>query len=357
LQPYTTFIMGTPSLIFTNNIKETLPIVLKEWDWDKIFFLTDDNTRKLCLPLIHLDDNRTIEIPSGDGHKNLDSLSLVWKALVNGGATRHSLLVNLGGGMVTDLGGFAAATFKRGIPFIHIPTTLLAMVDASTGGKTGVNFEGLKNELGVFAQSSKVIIDTTFLHTLDRENLASGFAEIIKHALIHDERMWHETINFDLFRSDDTQLRKLIRDSLKIKQDIVSKDPEEHGIRKALNLGHTAGHAFESLALKMQRPVLHGYAVAWGLVCELYLSCKLWGFPHDILFQCIQFVKEHYGVFAFHCDHYDTLIELMSHDKKNIGGDINFTLLSGIGNIHINQVADRDEITDMFDFYRETMGV
>lgn len=180
--------------------------------------------------------------------------------------------------MVTDLGGFAASTFKRGINYINIPTTLLAMVDASVGGKTGINFRGLKNEIGVFSNASTVILDTTFLKTLDTKNILSGYAEMLKHGLINDEKMWAELINEELSVSHSS-FKKMLAESVAVKQRIVTEDPTEQGIRKALNLGHTAGHAFESFALSNNAPILHGYAVAYGLICELYLSAIKTGFP------------------------------------------------------------------------------
>ena len=254
--------------------------------------------------------------------------------------------------MVTDLGGFAASTFKRGINYINIPTTLLSMVDASVGGKTGINFRGLKNEIGVFNNAATVILDTQFLKTLDAENICSGYAEMLKHGLISNEQMWAELMNFDLEQPDLKLLSRMVADSVAVKERIVTEDPTEQGIRKALNLGHTVGHAFESFALKHQ-PVLHGYAVAWGLICELYLSCMKTGFPTDKMHQTVRFIKEHYGMMSITCDDYPTLLELMTHDKKNVAGIINFTLLGGIGDIRINQTATKDEIYEALDFYRE----
>ena len=254
--------------------------------------------------------------------------------------------------MVTDLGGFAASTFKRGINYINIPTTLLSMVDASVGGKTGINFNGLKNEIGVFNNASTVILDTQFLKTLDAENICSGYAEMLKHGLISNEQMWAELLRFDLEHPDLQQLRRMVADSVAVKERIVTEDPTEKGIRKALNLGHTVGHAFESLALT-RKPVLHGYAVAWGLICELYLSTLKTGFPTDKMRQTVTFIKEHYGKMPVTCDDYPTLLELMTHDKKNVAGTINFTLLGGIGDIRINQTATKEEICEALDFYRE----
>ena len=266
-------------------------------------------------------------------------------------------MVNLGGGMVTDLGGFAASTFKRGLNYINIPTTLLAMVDASVGGKTGINFGGLKNEIGVFSTARSVILDTTFLRTMDNENMLSGYAEMLKHGLIsNDTGMWAELLNFDIDVPDYHQLSRMLEDSVKVKERIVEEDPTEKGIRKALNLGHTVGHAFESFAMSPIspiRPILHGYAVAYGLVCELYLSTVKTGFPTDKMRQTVRFIFDHYGRMPITCDDYPTLLELMTHDKKNTGTDINFTLLGNIGDIRINQTATTQEIEEALDFYRE----
>ena len=254
--------------------------------------------------------------------------------------------------MVTDLGGFAASTFKRGINYINIPTTLLAMVDASVGGKTGINFNGLKNEIGVFNNANTVILDTQFLKTLDAENIRSGYAEMLKHGLISEDKMWAELLNYDLENPDLQKLSQMVADSVAVKERIVTEDPTEQSIRKALNLGHTVGHAFESLALQRE-PVLHGYAVAWGLICELYLSCVKTGFPTDKMHQTVRFIQEHYGKMTITCDDYPTLLELMTHDKKNVAGVINFTLLGEIGDIRINQTATIEDIYEALDFYRE----
>ena len=255
--------------------------------------------------------------------------------------------------MVTDLGGFAASTFKRGIAFINIPTTLLAMVDASVGGKTGFNFGGLKNEIGVFNNARSVIIDTTFLQTLDQENILSGYAEMLKHGLIDCLDHWSALLNYPIIpSSSSTLIAPLVSRSIAVKQRIVLEDPTEKGLRKALNLGHTAGHAFESIALERQ-PILHGYAVAYGLVVELYLSVIKCGFPTDKMRQTVRFIREHYGQMPVTCNDYPHLLELMHHDKKNLGTAINFTLLGDVGDIHINQTATEAEITEALDFYRE----
>lgn len=356
-------------VIISQNLEAELASAIADCEHDRIFVLTDTITLDKCWPVVSgyecLAGAKMITIGATDVEKTLESTAHVWEELQKGGATRHSLLINLGGGMITDLGGFAASTFKRGINFINIPTTLLSMVDASVGGKTGINFGGLKNEIGVFNDSKYVILCTEFLKTLDHENIASGYAEMLKHGLILRKdapvseatkadytAMWAELVNFDLQNPDLKQLQRMVAESVQVKERIVEEDPHEHGIRKALNLGHTAGHAFESWAMK-HKPVLHGYAVAWGIISELYLAVKKTGFPVDIMRQTVQFIRENYGILPITCDDYPTLLELMTHDKKNIAGVINFTLLGGIGDIRINQTATKNEIEEALDFFRE----
>ena len=394
-------------IIISNEIEHDLATAVAESEHDRVFVLTDDTTHECCLPkvaaLLAQYDAVPITIAHGDQHKTLAALGDVWTALQQGGATRHSLLINLGGGMITDLGGFAATTFKRGINFINIPTTLLAMVDAAVGGKTGINFGGLKNEIGAFADARFVIINTCFLDTLDAENLCSGYAEMLKHALISDERMWAEHVNFDLSQPDLAELQRMVAESIAVKERIVAEDPHEHGIRKALNFGHTIGHALEEFALQqaggavvsarllplarartapnsqltpggavvstaptnqtlggavvsiapVNRPLLHGYAVAFGLIGELYMSARKAGFPTERLHQTTRFIRENYAQTEFTCNDYPTLLNLMRHDKKNTSGVINFTLLHDIGDIRINQTATDEEIREALDFIRE----
>ena len=348
--------MEKQKVIISEQLEQVLRKETGECKADRIFILNDKTTHQLCLPVIkdydYLQGAEVITIEAGDTNKTLDSVVHVWSELQRLGATRHSLLINLGGGMVTDLGAFAASTFKRGISIINIPTTLLSMVDASVGGKTGFNFGGLKNEIGVFRNADCVILDTVFLKTMDEENILSGYAEMLKHGLISTEAHWAELMNFDIEHPNLKELGDLVAKSIQVKERIVTEDPTEKGIRKALNLGHTVGHAFESLALQ-RKPILHGYAVAWGLVCELYLSVAKTGFPVEKMRQMTRFIFEHYGRMPITCDDYPTLLELMTHDKKNIGTSINFTLMGGIGDIRINQTATKEEIEEALDFYRE----
>lgn len=348
-------------VIISQDIEHDLSQAIAETEHDRVFVLTDDITQECCLPkvaaLLTKHNATIITIRHDDTNKTLATLADVWTALQRGGATRHSLLVNLGGGMVTDLGGFAAATFKRGINFINIPTTLLAMVDAAVGGKTGINFGGLKNEVGAFANARYVIVNTCFLDTLDTANLCSGYAEMLKHSLISNAQMWAEHVNFDILQPDLAELQRMVAASITVKEHIVADDPHEHGIRKALNFGHTIGHALEEFSMQQSTPppgaLLHGYAVAFGLIGELYISARKAGFPTARLHQTARFIRENYGAVAFTCDDYPTLLNLMRHDKKNTSDTINFTLLHDIGDIRINQIATDEEIREALDFIRE----
>jgi len=354
------------NVILSSHLATTLTEAIAQIQHDRLFLLMDTCTNQLCRPLVAdlpcMAGAQDIVIGNTDANKTLDSLSHVWTALQHGGATRHSLLVNLGGGMVTDLGGFAASTFKRGIAFINIPTTLLSMVDASVGGKTGINFGGLKNEIGVFSDANAVIIDPQFLRTLDPSNLLSGYAEMLKHGLISTTEHLHQLLSFPIDTPDLTLLGQLVRESVAVKEHIVEQDPHEHGLRKALNLGHTFGHAFESFSFSHTQtstgesiqPLLHGYAVALGLVCELWLSSVKCGFPTDAMHQVVHFVRDHYGRPPYGCKDYDTLINLMHHDKKNTAGQgINFTLLGSVGDIRINQTTTNELIEEALDFLRD----
>lgn len=346
------------NIVIADEIGHSIGEVIREVQFDKIFVLTDTTTLELCWPLVSdlpiMQGAQMITIAPTDEAKNLSTLLDVWTALQHGGASRRSLLVNLGGGMLTDLGGFAASTFKRGIQYINVPTTLLAQVDASVGGKTGVNFGGLKNEIGVFSNAYSVIVSSVFLKTLDHANLLSGYAEMLKHGLLSSREKWAELLCFDFEKPDFEHLQKMVVESIAVKDKVVSEDPKETGVRKALNLGHTAAHAIESLALQEGRTVLHGYAVAWGLMMELYLSARKCGFPAKDLHQMEAFVKQHYGKFHYECKHYEMLYNFMTHDKKNENGIVNFTLMGGIGDVRINQTATQEEIEEMLDYYRES---
>ena len=353
--------MAAQNVIICKNLQSELQNFLQSVKYDKLFVLTDSNTLELCLPMLkevpQLQGAPVITVEAGDTNKNIEQVTAIWMRLCNEGASRNSLLLNVGGGMITDMGGFVAATFKRGIHSVNVPTTLMASVDAAVGGKTGINFNGLKNEIGSFYPPLCVLIDSSFLKTLDRDNLLSGYAEMVKHALISNMETYRAILSFDLDRVDYTLLNQMVAQSVAVKERIVEEDPKEMGIRKALNLGHTVGHAYESLSFRTGRPVLHGHAVAAGLVSELYLSYKKCGFPMEILSQVVYYLKKYYPPFFFNCDDYEALYELMTHDKKNEGGIINFTLLSQVGEVQINQSVTKEKVLESFDFYRESFGI
>lgn len=323
------------------------------------FILTDTNTVRDVLPELCRESTvaagaTVITIPAGDVNKSLDSLVTIWDSLVKNGATRASLLINLGGGMVTDIGGFAAATFKRGIRFINMPTTLLGAVDAAVGGKTGINFDGLKNEIGAFREADDVIISTKFFATLPDHELLSGYGEMLKHGLLKGKDAFDSLMAYDVLGRDLEHLLTLLEENVKVKRDVVLEDPTEKGIRKALNLGHTPGHAFESWAMARREPVPHGYAVAWGLLVDLILSHMELGFPSALLQQYAAKLKGLYGPLPISCDDYDALLEYMRHDKKNASADtVNFTLLDAPGQVHIDSIVSPVTIREALDIFRD----
>ncbi len=347
----------TSTIIFSRQIEKELEKIISRFSHGKVFLLTEEIPDKVCIPLIRPLIEKTmirkIVISGGETNKSIRSVEQVWEFLSKNGADRKSLLINIGGGMLTDLGGFAASTFKRGMAFINIPTTLLAQVDASLGGKTGINFNGLKNEIGIFREPDAVLIDTEFLKTIDRKNFLSGYAEMIKHGLIKSPDHWKELQEFDLDNIDYLSLQEIIAHSVAVKDWHVRNDLTEKNIRKALNFGHTTGHAFESYALSQARPVLHGYAVVYGMIAELYLSSLKCGFPDGEMKHITAWLLDKYGKFEITEKDYDALYELMTHDKKNEAGRINFTLLSGTGQAEINQDCSKDLIVEALDYYRK----
>lgn len=354
--------MKHQDLIFSNDVASQLDALVEKYNPSKLFVLVDANTRELVLPQLEgalvLENASIITINAGDVNKNIESLTYIWNQLVEGGATRKSMLINLGGGVITDIGGFAGATFKRGIRFINIPTTLLSAVDAAVGGKTGINFYGFKNEIGAFCEAEAVIISTRFLATLSNEELLSGYAEMLKHGLISNADIYNRLFSNDVVNIEAEDMLQLLRESVMVKKRVVEEDPTEKGIRRALNLGHTAGHAFESLALQRNKPIPHGYAVAWGLVVELVLSHMHLQFPSNELTRLATYIYDNYGAFNITCDDYQALIEFMRHDKKNdSANEINFTMLKNVGDIHIDCIASEEDIKTALDIYRDFMHI
>lgn len=355
------------TLIFTNNVSKALDEIVAERKPSQVFVHVDTNTAKFVMPILKLDSDvianaTVIESPSGDQNKTLESLENVWKKLSENGATRSGMFINVGGGVVSDLGGLAAATFKRGMTVVNIPTTLLAAVDASVGGKTAINYQGVKNQIGVFSDPDSVIISTIFFETLTDSEMLSGYAEMIKHALLKDPKTLSDILRYDvtLPPTNPDALLDLLRENVLIKKEIVDADPTETGLRKVLNLGHTVGHAFEAFAMNDRREaaISHGFAVAQGLVVEAILSNMIKGFSSDTLHTLAAYIKKCYGPFMFTCDDYPKLLEYMRQDKKNTTPDqITFTLLKAPGEPVINVTATDDQIKAALDIYRDLMGL
>lgn len=348
------------SVFISNDIAKDINRFLKanKTKYSKLFILVDENSLKFCYPQLvekieAFEDGEIIEIDSGEQSKTLEVCIQIWSALSEYGADRKSLFVNIGGGVIGDMGGFIASTFKRGIDFINIPTTLLSQVDASIGGKVGVDLNHLKNEIGVFNNPSAVFINSAFLNSLDKRQILSGFAEIIKHALIADANYWKKVMNADF--ADLNSFDELIKTSVHIKNTIVLEDPTEQNIRKVLNFGHTIGHALETFSLEYEnkKHLLHGEAIAVGMVCEAYLSHKICKLSKDELKEITEFIVGKFKSVKLEELDFHRLIELMQHDKKNEKGDINFSLLSEIGKCEINKKAKADQIIDSLKYYTE----
>ena len=329
---------------------------LKTSNFSKTFVLCDENTIHHCLSLflnriiVELEPEILV-IPVGEQHKNISTCSKLWEELSNRGADRNSLLINLGGGVVTDLGGFVASTFKRGIEFINVPTSLLAMVDASVGGKNGVDLGPIKNQIGVIRNPLLVVIETDFLQTLPSEEITSGMAEMLKHGLISSEEYWQEVLVFD--DQSKCSMEDLIWKSVLIKNEVVTEDPLEMGRRKTLNYGHTLGHAIESYCLESEtkKTILHGHAVAIGMVLATYISYKSHSFPEETLAQLIKVVKDKFEAIQFNEEDIDSIIQLLIYDKKNRNGKVLFVLLENIGKPVYNCEVSNQLILESFDFY------
>jgi len=346
---------NTSDVFIGADVFNVLNEYLRPYNDSKVFILVDENTLEHCVTKLittHeiLHNAEIIEIDSGEESKTLEVCYQIWKTLADYKADRKSLLINLGGGVITDMGGFIASTYKRGIDFINIPTTLLSQIDASVGGKTGVDFEGLKNVIGVFNEPKGVFIYPDFLTTLDKRQLLSGYAEALKHALIKDADYWRELKEGML--SDSENWLELILRSVQIKNAIVLNDPFEKNERKLLNFGHTIGHAIESFSLKNdENPLCHGEAIAIGMICESYISNKSNQMSTTDLKEITATISSFYHHYALADLNFHSYIELMKHDKKNEKNEINFTLLSKIGAGDFNHEIGVELILDSLSYY------
>jgi 3-dehydroquinate synthase len=345
------------SVFIGANALSDLSIILQQdvYKGRKTFIIVDENTFEKCLPTLlsevpELEAAQIIQITSGEENKNITVCSHIWEALGNNGADRKSLIINLGGGVITDLGGFVASTYKRGVSFINIPTTLLSQVDASVGGKVGIDFNMLKNQIGVFSNPDAVIVCPKFLNTLSKRQVMSGFAEVIKHGLIADANYWEKikTVNI----ADFSKIDSLIFQSVMIKNQVVLEDPFEGGLRKILNFGHTIGHAIETHSFEEGNKVLlHGEAIGIGMIAEAYLATKTCGLTENELEDISDFILSVYPKYDLANMQIHRLLELMSHDKKNEKGVINFSLLSAIGVSEINQKCSTELVIEALNYY------
>jgi 3-dehydroquinate synthase len=341
------------SIYFNESGYEALNHYISDSKYSSLFVLVDSITNELCLskllPLLETDKSiEIIEIEPGESEKNINTCVEIWSILTELGADRKSLIINLGGGVITDLGGFVASTYKRGIDFINIPTTLLAMVDASIGGKNGIDLGNLKNQIGVINVPKLVIIDTAYIETLPQNEMRSGLAEMLKHGLIYDHEYWRQFL--DLSKIDFADFDTLIFRSIEIKNEIVTQDPTENGIRKALNFGHTLGHAIESYFLESEnkKTLLHGEAIAAGMILESYIALQKNLVKANEYSEIKHTIQSIFEKIPFDDNDINSVLELLIHDKKNEYGIVQFALLDGIGKIKINQTADNEVINKSF---------
>ena len=340
-------------VIFSADIKNSISEILSEVSFSRLVVLTDLNTQRHCLPIVQdiLPASTVfISVAAGEIHKNLDTCSLIWSRMTEEALDRKALMINLGGGVIGDMGGFCASIYKRGIRFINTPTTLLSQVDASVGGKLGIDFKGLKNHLGVFNEPETVVIAPEFLKTLPQAELRSGYAEIIKHGLIRDKD-YFQKLHTQYWENQDWE--SLIRHSVGIKKAVVEADPKENGLRKILNFGHTIGHAFESYFLDTKNHLLHGEAIALGMIAEGFLSFEKVGFSFEEFEELSRFLLQVYGKVDFSLHELDPILDLCTQDKKNEGSVILFSLLESIGNCTYNIPVTREEIKHAIQYYHQ----
>mgnify|MGYP000011595228 FL=1 len=341
------------TVLFTTDIQHTLAEELQARSYSKVVVLTDVNTREHCLPLIQdalPSDAVLITVPAGEQHKTLETCSSIWTAMTEAVLDRHALVINLGGGVIGDMGGFCASVYKRGIPFLTIPTTLLSQVDASVGGKLGIDFMGFKNHLGVFQLPEKVLIDPIFLATLPQRELRSGYAEVIKHGLIRDVNFFRTLPSKDWEQQDWT---RVIRHSIGIKKAVVAIDPKEAGLRKILNFGHSIGHAVESFFLNSSTPLLHGEAIAVGMIAEGFLSFEKIGFSFEELNELSRKLLQVFGKVTLNTSDLDAILDLCAQDKKNEGNTQLFSLLPSLGDCSFNIPVTREEIRHAILYYQQ----
>lgn len=337
-------------IIFDDTIS-SLPNFLAEHKYSKVFVVVDENTKQHCLPILQnvLTAIEIIETKSGEIYKNIATCEFIWQQLIEQNADRKSVIINLGGGVIGDMSGFAASCYKRGIDFINIPTTLLSQVDSSIGGKLGIDFKYGKNLIGLFRNPKLVLVSSQFLKTLPKRQFINGWSEIIKHALIKDKAQWLLYKNIDIHNCD---MNAIVFHSLQIKKAVVEADPYENGLRKILNFGHTIGHAIEAYSLEHdETPLLHGEAIAIGMICESFLSVKKCGLTQDELNEITKLILKYFPKYNIENYNTDKIITSMLSDKKNNATKILAALLSEIGNSVFDIEINKDEILESLNYY------
>lgn len=345
------------------DLHSALSNILSSYEPDQVCFVIDEQVRGIIEASKGQIGLKCCTLSVSESEKTLETVQRVWDFFFAQGLTRRGVVVAIGGGVLTDLVGFAAATYKRGVDYINVPTTLLAMVDASTGGKTGFNYHGLKNSIGVFAPPVETLIWPGWLQTLPTKEMLNGFAEMLKTGLIESptptlprregekNSLWHDLLNYDLEAMPIEELTPLIRRCVEVKEAIVAADPKEEGLRKVLNFGHTFGHALEELSLSAGKGLDHGYAVLYGMIAELYLSVTKLGCEREVLQQLSQIMIHTYGKPACKCSDRERLIALMKQDKKNErAAEINVTLLRAVGSPVVNQTITADEADEAWEY-------
>lgn len=343
------------NIIFCDNLNYEVKKLFDNYNFSKIFIITDHNTSQNCGSKLEILKNNNftqeLSIAPGDENKNLETLKYLWEQLLTQNADRNSLIINLGGGVVTDIGAFAASTFKRGISFVNIPTSLMAMADAAIGGKCGINFNNFKNQIGTFALPIATYIYTPFLETLPQRHLLAGYAEMIKHALLDNNKHWQKISSVIPSKIDFKYLDILLKESIQVKLNYIKDDLQDKAMRQALNFGHTIGHSIETFFLNKNVDILHGEAVAIGIIAEVYLSNKITNFNYNNVFEIVSFISSHFPTYRITYNDYPAILDIMLKDKKNSNNKIVFSLLSDFGKINLHQQADKSLISEALNFY------
>ncbi|MCX6188230.1 MAG: 3-dehydroquinate synthase [Bacteroidetes bacterium] len=325
---------------------KAFPPFFKINTYSSVFVLVDENSRKHCLPLLvpYLPGHQIIQIKSGEKHKTLTSCEFIWASLLKKQADRNSLLINLGGGVITDIGAFCASVFMRGVDFVNVPTSLLAMTDAAVGGKTGVDFLNFKNMIGTFSEPKLLCIDPEFLKTLPQKQMLSASAEIFKHALLQNKKEVKKHLENPFVQATEAEILRQIKNSNRFKWSVVSKDSMDKNIRQQLNLGHTIAHALESYFIAFKKPLLHGEAVALGLVGEAFIAHCFYNLSYECFLNIVYWYDLNFKKPELKELNFNTLLKWMQKDKKSINSELQLVLLEKEGSVTMNNVVSHSQL-------------